>query len=90
MNDEIIKTNHTGNISAGGAFVDTDQNFNVGDNVEMQLFIPADEKKDAMSDNASIKATGKVVRAQNGGVAVAFGEVYKILPHDDEDDIVSE
>jgi hypothetical protein len=74
----------TENVSAGGAFFATDKPLSAGTEVRMELVIPLDRLKKVNTKKACIMIRGKVLRAGSGGIAVTFGNRYKIVPVEEE------
>jgi len=70
----------TRDISMNGVFLITDTPLQVGAkvNVDMILTLGGNKKQD--SQQAWIKASGKVLRTDNQGMAVGFDDKSRILP----------
>jgi len=70
----------TSDVSAGGAFFQTDAPLPIGTRMNVDLVLPLDELKKMEGKRASIKLKGYVIRASNGGMAISFDRRYQIAP----------
>jgi c-di-GMP-binding flagellar brake protein YcgR len=70
----------TVDISAGGALFYTDQTVPVGTEVKVDLTLPLGELKKLEGRTVRINISGSVVRSDTSGMAVSFGERYRITP----------
>lgn len=70
----------TRDISMNGAFLVTDAPLPVGSKVNVDMILTLGGNKKKNSQQAWIKASGKVLRADNQGMAVGFEDKFRILP----------
>jgi hypothetical protein len=71
----------TSNISAGGAYVMTTVPPRQGMEVRMEIILPFNNlKKVKVEKDACVMITGKVVRAEEAGMAVQFNDDCNIMP----------
>ena len=70
----------TSNVCAGGAFFKTAEPLSVGTDVKMDLILPLDKFKKFEGKKSRINVSGSVIRTDNKGMAICFGERYKISP----------
>jgi hypothetical protein len=71
---------HTRDISAVGAFFDSEETVPVGTNVELEIYLPLEKLEETKRHDGKMKVSGTVVRVEEGGVAVLFRGL-KILSH---------
>jgi len=71
----------TGDISSGGAFFRTNTPFSVGTDVKLGLILPSDKFKKLGGKRSRIDVSGRVIRADNHGMAVCFDKKYRIEPY---------
>lgn len=69
----------TRNVSAGGAYFNTDTPILEGTQVRVGLTIATDKLKELTDSKTLIRVKGRVNRADPGGIAVCFDEDYRIL-----------
>lgn len=62
----------TKNLSAGGAFFLADQALDLGQIIDIDLVLPLEHLRNLGGKSVLIKASGKVVRKERDGIAVAF------------------
>jgi len=70
----------TRDISMNGVFLITNTPLPVGANVNVDMILTLGGKKKQDSQQAWIKASGKVLRADKQGMAVGFDDRSRILP----------
>ena len=70
----------TRDISMCGAFLKTDTPLPVGSKVCVDMILTLGGQKKQNSQKAWIKASGKVLRSDNEGMAVSFDDQSRILP----------
>ncbi len=70
----------TRDVSMNGAFLVTDAPLPVGSKVNVDMVLTLAGKEKQNTQQAWIKASGKVLRADNQGMAVAFDDRSRILP----------
>ena len=70
----------TRDISMNGVFLITDRPLLVGPKVNVDMILTLGGKKKQDSQQAWIKASGKVLRTDNQGMAVGFDEQSRIMP----------
>ena len=70
----------TDNICAGGAFFITDKHMSVGTDVKMDLILSLKVNNNIEDKKTHIDITGRVIRADERGVAVCFDKKYNISP----------
>lgn len=70
----------TRDISMCGAFLKTDTPLPVGSKVCVDMILTLGGQKEQNAQKAWIKASGKVLRTDNEGMAVGFDEQSRILP----------
>ncbi len=82
----------TANISSGGAFISTDQPLPVASRIAMEFLISfvdlkklrfilsLDSLRRCAGKPAWVKATGVVIRHDDGGMAVIFDDDYQLSP----------
>ena len=75
--DEVMEF-LSSNISAGGAFFETKQDLPVGTEVKIVLLVPMKKIRRPGGKDACIKASGLIIRSEEKGFAVRFGEKYEI------------
>jgi len=79
--EEIKSVNAvTSDISAGGAFFNTDSSLPVGTRMAIDLVLPLDELKRIEGKRANISIKGHVVRIDRKGMAVRFDRRFRISP----------
>lgn len=73
----------TSNICSGGAFFHTSEPLPQGSQVKVEMILPLDKLKEVLKDTQKvfIKVTGRVVRAEPGGMAICFDEDWEMEPH---------
>lgn len=70
----------TRDISMNGVFLITDRPLPVGSRVNVDMILTLGGKKKQDSQQAWIKASGKILRSDNQGMAVGFDDKSRILP----------
>ena len=70
----------TRDISMCGAFLITDRPLPVGSKVCVDMVLTLEGQKKQNAQKAWIKASGKVLRSDNEGMAVGFDDQSRILP----------
>ena len=70
----------TRDISMSGVFLITDRPLPVGAKVNVDMILTLGGKKKQDSQQAWIKASGKILRTDNQGMAVGFDDKSRILP----------
>ena len=70
----------TRDISMNGVFLITDRPLPVGSKVNVDMILTLGGKKKHDSQQAWIKASGKILRTDNQGMAVGFDDKSRILP----------
>ena len=70
----------TRDVSMSGVFLLTDAPLPVGSRVNVDMILTLGGKKKQNSQQAWIKASGKVLRTDNQGMAVSFDDQSRILP----------
>ena len=70
----------TRDISMNGVFLITDTPLPVGAKVNVDMILTLGGKKKQNSQKAWIKASGKILRTDNQGMAVGFDDKSRILP----------
>ena len=70
----------TRDISMCGAFLKTDTPLPVGSKVCVDMILTLAGQKKQTAQKAWIKASGKVLRSDNEGMAVGFDDQSRILP----------
>jgi hypothetical protein len=70
----------TRDISMNGVFLITDRPLPVGSKVSVDMILTLGGKKKQDSQQAWIKASGKILRTDNQGMAVGFDDKSRILP----------
>ena len=70
----------TKNISAGGAFFETDLPLAVGTRLEIEVILPLRETKGVEGDKALMRVVGSIIRSDEKGMAICFDKDYQILP----------
>lgn len=73
----------TKNLSSGGAFFPAEDSLRIGQDVNIDLFLPLEYLRSLGGKTVLIKAAGKVVRKENEGVAVAFDNNHIVVPNSD-------
>ena len=70
----------TRDVSMSGVFLVTDTPLPVGSKVNVDMILTLGGRKKQNSQKAWIKASGKVLRTDNQGMAVGFNDQSRILP----------
>jgi hypothetical protein len=70
----------TRDLSMCGAFLITDRPLPVGSKVCVDMILTLEGQKKKNAQKAWIKASGKVLRTDNEGMAVGFDDQSRILP----------
>ena len=70
----------TQNICSGGAFFVSKEHFPVGTRMDIDVALPLGRFKNMAGKMSCIKVSGCVIRPEVNGIAVSFGNNYKILP----------
>lgn len=70
----------TRDVSMSGVFLVTDAPLPVGSKVNVDMILTLGGKKQQHAQQAWIKASGKVLRTDNQGMAVSFDDQSRILP----------
>ena len=76
---------HTRDISAVGAFFESNDPVPVGTSVEMEIHLPLEKVKENKRHEARMKVSGTVVRVEEGGVAVLFRGLKVLLSKKNEE-----
>lgn len=66
----------TRDVSSKGAFFMTRQSIDVGTEVQINMSLALKKSKDMQDNHARVKIFGKVVRADEEGVAVSFWAIH--------------
>ncbi len=76
---EVLRV-ETENVSSKGAFLRTDRSFAEGIRVDVELHLALSEpiRQAGATGKVQIKVAGRVVRREPGGIAVEFGNHYRI------------
>ena len=69
---------NTSDISAGGAFFNTEQPLPIGTEIKLDMILPLDKLKKLKGKQAKIEVSGAVVRTNQEGMAVSFKKDYQI------------
>ncbi len=69
----------TKDVSAGGAFFETDRPIVSGTEVKVDLVMPIGKLKMMRANRAHIKVSGVVTRTDQDGIAVCFDKDYQIV-----------
>jgi hypothetical protein len=69
----------TRDISAGGVFINTREQFPEGTRFKIDITISSERLKDLTGVNSLMESTGNVVRSTPKGVAIQFDGECKIL-----------
>jgi len=69
---------NTDDISAGGAFFNTQKPLPVGTQIKLDMVLPLDKLKKLKGRRAIIEVSGAVVRIDQEGMAVSFKKDYQI------------
>ena len=77
---EVIET-QTVNISAGGAFLQTEHSYPEGTRVQLDLVLPVEKIKELIGMYGCVKVVGKIARSEAQGIAVIFDNKYEIMPY---------
>jgi hypothetical protein len=80
--EKHFKNVKTRNISIKGLFLESETVFKEGTTVDMNLFFPINDAVTIKHDKIIIKASGEVVRSENGGMGIKFDKNLSILPCD--------
>jgi hypothetical protein len=68
----------TTNVSADGAYLQTDAPLQLGSKVRGHLILPfVTEKNDFRN---AVEVTGSVIRVEDNGMAISFGRDYQLRP----------
>lgn len=70
----------TRDVSMSGVYLVTDAPLPVGSKVNVDMVLTLGGRKNQNSQQAWIKASGKVLRTDNQGMAVSFDDQSRILP----------
>ena len=70
----------TRDISMSGAFLMTDKPLPIGSKVSVDMILTLEGRTKQSAQQAWIKASGKVLRTDNEGMAVGFDNQSRILP----------
>ena len=70
----------TRNVSAGGAFFETDHPLPVGTKLKIELILPLKKIKKVKGEKALVRIIGSIVRTESKGMAMSFDKDYQILP----------
>mgnify|MGYP001556187090 CR=1 FL=1 len=70
----------TRDVSMNGVFLVTDAPLPVGSKVNVDMILTLGGRKKQNAQQAWIKASGKVLRTDNQGMAVSFDDQSRILP----------
>ena len=68
----------TRDVCAGGAFFNTDRPLPEGTQVKIEMKLSLDRLKELAGRQALISVTGKVIRTEEGGMAVRFEPDYTL------------
>ena len=69
----------TRNISAGGAYFDTNRPFPQKSRIEIDLLLTIKRAENLPPMRAKIAVTGSVLRSEPAGMAVRFDEQYELI-----------
>ena len=70
----------TRDVSMSGVYLKTDAPLPVGSKVNVDMILTLEGRKKQNAQQAWIKASGKVLRTDNQGMAVCFDDQSRILP----------
>ena len=70
----------TRDVSMSGVYLVTDKPLPIGSKVNVDMVLTLGGRKKQNSQQAWIKASGKVLRTDNQGMAVSFDDQSRILP----------
>ena len=70
----------TRNVSAGGAFFETDHPLPVGTKLKIELILPLKKIKKVKGEKALVRIIGSIVRTESKGMAMSFDKDYQIVP----------
>ena len=70
----------TRDVSMNGVYLVTDAPLPVGSKVNVDMILTLGGRKKQKTQQAWIKASGKVLRTDNQGMAVSFNDQSRILP----------
>lgn len=77
--DAVISWNlTTSNVSAGGAYFETEQPLPVGAKVKMEMELSIEKLMELYGKKAQIRLQGEVVRTETRGMAICFDPKYEI------------
>jgi hypothetical protein len=68
-------------ISESGVYLETNAPFEEGQQVDVTICLPLTFNLEESACNVEIKASGKIIRKQDKGMAIAF-DTCELLPHD--------
>ena len=75
---------HTRDISAVGAFFDSEATVPVGTDVELEIYLPLEKLEETRRHDGKMKVSGTVVRVEEGGVAVLFRGLKVLFSRKDD------
>jgi hypothetical protein len=70
----------TNDVSAGGAFFETDTPLAEGTRVKIRMVLSIDSIKKMTGKQAVVNVSGHVLRAGHNGIAVCFNPNYRMTP----------
>ena len=70
----------TNDVSAGGAFFETDTHIAEGTQVKVRMVLSIDSIKKMTGKQAVVNVTGHVLRVGHKGIAVCFNPNYRMTP----------
>jgi hypothetical protein len=77
---EVIELK-TANISAGGAFLQTEHRLPEGTRVQLDIVLPVEKIKELIGMYGCVTVIGSVTRSEPEGIAVVFDNKYEIMPY---------
>jgi hypothetical protein len=70
----------TANVSAGGAFIDTNTPLSIGTKVDIDIFLSINKLEKLGGKKSRIGVTGSVIRTEPTGMALMFDKQFQISP----------
>ena len=82
QNGGLVAELYTRDICSRGAYFQTSHPFPPGVPVEITLFLVVSSFREwkGLPHSVKVKTDGTVVRSEGGGMAVAFGDQYQMVP----------
>ena len=73
---------YTKDVSSGGTFLNIDQELEIGQKVNLELFLSIKKLQEffEMDNQVRIEVSGEVIRHEEGGVGIRFDKKYTIFP----------